>query len=57
MRESRLRWFGHVRSKDVNIGRNMLEMELPGKWKRGRPKRRFMDGVKRGGGEACKPLA
>ncbi|KAJ8355697.1 hypothetical protein SKAU_G00184910 [Synaphobranchus kaupii] len=26
-----------------NIGRRMLKMELPGKRKRGRPKRRFMD--------------
>ena len=28
------------------IGRRMLRMELPGKRKRGRPKRRFMDVVK-----------
>ena len=30
------------------IGRRMLRMELPGKRKRGRPKRRFMDVVKEG---------
>ena len=35
-REARLRWFG----------RRMLEMELPGRRQRGRPKRRFMDAVK-----------
>ena len=34
----------HVRRKDDGyIGRRMLRMELPGKRKRGRPKRRCMD--------------
>ena len=43
----RLRWYGHLRRKDDGyIGRRMLRMELPGKKKRGRPKRRFMDVVK-----------
>ena len=28
------------------IGKRMLEMELPGKRQRGRPKRRYMDAVK-----------
>ena len=42
-REARLRWYGHLRRKDDGyIGRRMLRMELPGKRKRGRPKRRFM---------------
>ena len=46
-REARLRWYGHVlRKDDWYIGRRMLRMELPGKRKRGRPKRRFMDVVK-----------
>ena len=46
-REARLRWYGHVLRKDDGyIGRRMLKMELPGKRKRGRPKRRFMDVVK-----------
>ena len=46
-REARLRWFGHVRRKDEEyIGRRMLTMELPGKRKRGRPKRRYMDAVR-----------
>ena len=39
--------YGHLRRKDDGyIGRRMLRMELPGKRKRGRPKRRFMDVVK-----------
>ena len=46
-REARLRWYGNVRRKDDGyIGRRMLRMELQGKRKRGRPKRRFMDVVK-----------
>ena len=39
-REARLRWYGHLRRKDDGyIERRMLRMELPGKRKRGRPKR------------------
>ena len=46
-REARLRWYGRVLRKDDGyIGRRVLRMELPGKMKRGRPKRRFMDVVK-----------
>ena len=46
-REARLRWYGHVLRKDNGyIGRRVLMMELPGKKKWGRPKRRFMDVVK-----------
>ena len=45
--EARLRWCGHVRRKDDgHIGGRTLMMELPGKRKRGRPNRRFMDVVK-----------
>ena len=46
-REARLRRYGHLRRKDDGyFGKRMLRMELPGKRKRGRPKRRFMDVVK-----------
>ena len=42
-----MRWYGHLRRKyDGYIGRWTLRMELPGKRKRGRPKRRFIDVVK-----------
>ncbi|KAI5612237.1 hypothetical protein C0J50_0905, partial [Silurus asotus] len=47
VREARLRWFGHVQRGDMNyIGRRMLRMEPPGRRKRGRPRRRFMDVVR-----------
>ena len=47
MREGRLRWYGHVMRRDQEyVGGKMMEMELPGKRKRGRPKRRFLDVVK-----------
>ena len=47
VREARLRWYGHVRRREVGyIGRRMLEMELPGKRRKGRPKRRYMDAVR-----------
>ena len=39
--------FGHVQRRDSgHIGRRMLEMELPGRRRRGRPKRRYIDTVK-----------
>ena len=47
MREGRLRWYGHVIRRDQEyVGKKMMEMELPGKRKRGRPKRKFLDVVK-----------
>ncbi|KAK3543841.1 hypothetical protein QTP70_030074, partial [Hemibagrus guttatus] len=46
VREARLRWFGHVQRRESEyIGRRMLDKELPGRRKRGRPKRRYMDGI------------
>ena len=47
MREGRLRWYGHVMRRDQEyVGRKMMKMELLGKRKRGRTKRRFLDVVK-----------
>ena len=52
MRDGRLRWYGHVMRRDqAYIERKMMEIELPGKRKRGRPKRRFLDVVKKDMGE------
>ncbi|KAK3544152.1 hypothetical protein QTP86_003162, partial [Hemibagrus guttatus] len=42
VREARLRWFEHVQRRESEyIGRRMLDMELPGRRQRGRPKRSF----------------
>ena len=47
MKEGRLRWYGHVMRRDQEyVGRKIMEMELPGKRKTGKPKRRFLDVVK-----------
>ena len=47
MREGRLRWYGHVMRRDQEyVGIRVMKMELSGKRKRGRPKRRFLDVVK-----------
>ena len=35
-----------MRREEDYIGKRMLRMELPGRRKRGRPKRRYMDVVK-----------
>ena len=49
VREARLRWYsiwGHVKRRDQGyIGKRMLGMRIPGRRKRGRPKRRYMDAV------------
>ena len=52
MREGRLRWYKYVMRKDQEyVGRKIMKMELPGKRRRGRPKRRFLDVVKENIGE------
>ena len=44
VQESRLKWYGHVlRSEDEYVGKRVMGMEVPGKRRRGRPKRRWMD--------------
>ena len=52
MRERRKKWYGHVMRRDKEyVGRKMIEMELPVKRKRGRPKKRFLNLVKDDMGE------
>ena len=48
VREGRLKWYGHVMRRDLKyVERRLTEMELPGKRKRGRRNRRFLDVVKK----------
>ena len=47
IRQGRVRWYGHVMRRDQKyVERRVMEMELLGKRKRGRPKRRFLDVMK-----------
>ena len=40
VQESRLKWYGHVsRREDEYVGKRVMGMEVPGKIRRGRPKR------------------
>ena len=47
LRNARLRWYGHVKWREKNyVGKRMMEMAVPGRRKRGRPRRRWMDMVR-----------
>ena len=47
VRETRLRWYGHVLQRNVEyVGKWVIGMDFPGKRRRGRPLRRYMDIVK-----------
>ena len=42
-----MKWHGHVMKREVHcVGRRAMEMEVQGRRKRGRPKRRWLDKVK-----------
>ena len=46
MQEVRLRWYGHVmRSENYYVGRKVMEMDVPWRRRRGRPKKRWKDCV------------
>jgi hypothetical protein len=46
--EKRLRWFGHIKRMPGNrLPLNILEWEPEGTRRRGRPKERWIDGVRR----------
>ena len=52
VREGRLRWYGHVMKRNQEyLGRRVMEMELPVKRNRGRPKKNYPDVVKEDMGE------
>ncbi|EYC43524.1 hypothetical protein Y032_0491g2404 [Ancylostoma ceylanicum] len=44
IRETRLRWYGHVlRANEDTICKVGLDLEVPGKQPKGRPKQRWLD--------------
>ena len=46
--EKRLKWYGHVRTmKEEHLVRIMLDVDIPGKRRRGRPNLRWKDACKR----------
>ena len=47
VQESRLKWYGHgLRREDEYVGKRVMAMEVPGKRRRGRPKRRWLDSIR-----------
>lgn len=47
VKKNRLRWCAHVRRKKENsLVRSTMMRELPGRKRRGRPRKRWLDGVK-----------
>ena len=47
LRDARLRWYGHVkRREEGHVGKRMMVMAVPGRRKRGRPRRRWMDSAR-----------
>ena len=44
LRQKRLNWYGHIRRrKEDNLSRKIMDMVVPGKRRRGRPRRRWID--------------
>ena len=44
MQERRLQWFGHVmRKEEESVCRRVMNMEVPGRRRRGRPRKRWRD--------------
>ena len=42
-RQKRLNLYGHIRRREDNLSRKIMDMFVPGKRRRGRPRRRWID--------------
>ena len=47
MRRRRLRWFGHVERKEDSWAKHCMEMDIPGKKPKGRPKKTWWECVQK----------
>ena len=48
IKENRLRWYGHLKRREPqHPTRSILELQIPGRRARGRPKMRWKDSVKK----------
>ena len=43
LRQKRLHLYGHIRRREDNLSRKNMDMVVPGKGRRGRPRRRWID--------------
>ena len=44
LRNARLCWYGHMKNREKSyVGKRMMEIAVPGRRKRGRPRKRWMD--------------
>ena len=43
LRQKRLNLYGHIRRREDNLSRKIMDMVVPGKRRRGRPRRRWID--------------
>ena len=47
VQETRLKWYGHVlRREDEYVGKRVMAMDVPGKRRRGRSKRRWLYSIR-----------
>ena len=47
VQESRLKWCGHVLRRKEYVGKGMTVMEVPGKRRIGRPRRKWLDSTRK----------
>ena len=47
VQESKLKWYGHVlRREEEYVGKRVMVIEVPGKIRRGKPKRKLLDNIR-----------